>query len=389
MSEKRKSKRFYWLKLPKGFFKRHDIRIIESLENGKDYLLFYLKLLTESISHEGELRFSDTIPYNANMLATITNTNVDVVKSAIKLFKELNLLEIWDDETLFLVETSKLLGSESEWAVRKRKYNARKNLEVKSDELPSKYPYKLSNITVLSHEQIAFNNGITRFIDEKRYGGNGKIVLARSNGKCEICKVEASKEDTLIIHHNNGYSNELDDLLVLCKSCHGDLHSRTISYSSPTQFLQEKEIELELDKDIDIKKEKEIKRKKEITPIETTENNEIVDNNSNKNNVIKEIVSYLNYVSGKNYRPNTEKTQRHIKARLNEGFALDDFKKVIDIKVAEWKDTEMELYIRPETLFGNKFESYLQQKIIPNRKEYKENKQDQLNEKLQNFMKEE
>ena len=47
----------------------------------------------------------------------------------------------------------------------------------------------------------------------------------------------------------------------------------------------------------------------------------------------------------------------------------------------------MELYIRPETLFGNKFESYLQQKIIPNRKEQQENKQNQLNEKLQNFMK--
>ena len=61
-------KRYYWLKLPKDFFKRHDVRIIEAMPNGKDYILFYLKLLCESIDHEGNLRFSDQIPYNEEML---------------------------------------------------------------------------------------------------------------------------------------------------------------------------------------------------------------------------------------------------------------------------------------------------------------------------------
>ena len=83
-------KKFYWLKLQNDFFKRHDIRIIEDMKNGKDYILFYLKLLVESISHEGELRFSQSIPYNEEMLASITNTNIDIVRSAIKLFTELN-----------------------------------------------------------------------------------------------------------------------------------------------------------------------------------------------------------------------------------------------------------------------------------------------------------
>ena len=79
------SKKFYWLKLKRDFFKRHDIRIIEEMPNGKDYVLFYLKLLLESIDHEGSLRFSDTIPYNEQMLAVITNTNIDIVKAAMKL----------------------------------------------------------------------------------------------------------------------------------------------------------------------------------------------------------------------------------------------------------------------------------------------------------------
>ena len=82
-------KKYYWLKLQKDFFKRHDIRIIESMPNGKDYIIFYLKLLTESISHDGQLRFSEVIPYETSMLAVITNTNVDIVKTAISVFENL------------------------------------------------------------------------------------------------------------------------------------------------------------------------------------------------------------------------------------------------------------------------------------------------------------
>ena len=54
--------KYYWLKLKRDFFKRHDIRIIEAMPNGKDYILFYLKLLCESVDHEGNLRFSEQIP---------------------------------------------------------------------------------------------------------------------------------------------------------------------------------------------------------------------------------------------------------------------------------------------------------------------------------------
>ena len=82
-------KKYYWLKLKRDFFKRHDVRIIEQMPNGKDYILFYLKMLLESIDHEGALRFSETIPYNEQMLSVITDTNVDVVKSAMAVFVEL------------------------------------------------------------------------------------------------------------------------------------------------------------------------------------------------------------------------------------------------------------------------------------------------------------
>lgn len=74
----------------------------------------------------------------------------------------------------------------------------------------------------------------------------------------------------------------------------------------------------------------------------------------------QEILDYLNSKIGTSYRASSKATQRLIKARVNEGFKVDDFKKVIDIKVAAWKnDPKMSQYLRPATLFGTKFESYL------------------------------
>lgn len=114
------NKRFYWLKLDKDFFKRHDIVIIESMPNGKDYILFYLKLLCESTSHEGYLRFSPTIPYNEEMLATLTRTNVDIVRSAIKIFTELNMMAVLDDGTLYIEQVQKMIGSATGQTLRKQ-----------------------------------------------------------------------------------------------------------------------------------------------------------------------------------------------------------------------------------------------------------------------------
>ena len=132
------TKKFYWLKLKRDFFKRHDIRIIEEMPNGKDYVLFYLKLLLESIDHEGSLRFSDTIPYNEQMLSVITNTNIDIVRSAMKLFIELRLIEIFDDQTIFMGEIEKMIGSESESAKRVREHRERKSLQCNADVTPVK-----------------------------------------------------------------------------------------------------------------------------------------------------------------------------------------------------------------------------------------------------------
>lgn len=74
----------------------------------------------------------------------------------------------------------------------------------------------------------------------------------------------------------------------------------------------------------------------------------------------KEIISYLNQQAGTSYRASSKATQRFVHARLKENYTVDDCKKVIDIKVANWKDDpKMRKYLRPQTLFSNKFEGYL------------------------------
>lgn len=104
------------------------------------------------------------------------------------------------------------------------------------------------------------------------------------------------------------------------------------------------------------------------TPIvENDQDNNTIYNNTINNtiniNIYSEIIEYLNSKANTKYRVNNKKTRASINARITEGFNVEDFKKVIDIKTAEWLNTNMQQYLRPETLFGTKFEGYLNQKV--------------------------
>lgn len=81
------------------------------------------------------------------------------------------------------------------------------------------------------------------------------------------------------------------------------------------------------------------------------------------NNIYCLVISHLNDRAGTHYRATSKKTKSCIHARIAEGFEVDDFKTVIDKKCADWIGTDYEQYLRPETLFGTKFESYLNAKI--------------------------
>ena len=188
-------KKYYWLKLKRDFFKRHDIRIIESMPNGKDYILFYLKLLCESVDHEGSLRFSESIPYSEEMLSTITDTNIDIVRSAIKVFTELNMMEIMDDGTLFMTEVEKMIGSaaDNDNANRQRRFREKqKQLALqeryegvtKNNESKSKNKSKSIEIEKDINNKHPNVEEVQAYITEKGYHFSAEEFVAfyESNG---------------------------------------------------------------------------------------------------------------------------------------------------------------------------------------------------------------
>ena len=110
-----------------------------------------------------------------------------------------------------------------------------------------------------------------------------------------------------------------------------------------------------------------------------TTNNNTINNNTINNNTksmsgnptrvpYKEIIDYLNEKTGRNYQHKAKVNQKAIKARMNEGYTLEDFKTVIDKKTDEWNnDAKMKEFLRPETLFSEKFDRYLNEEVKSNK----------------------
>lgn len=221
-------KRFYWLKLRRDFFKRHDVSIIEDMDNGKDYLIFYLKLLCESIDHDGNLRFSNEIPYTDKMLASVTKTNVDIVRSALKIFTELDMIEVREDKTIYMTELPKMLGSEAASTIRSRECRDRQKELLPA--IPSVPKSNAERQAKFRAKKVCENNPHVPYIEDyannKRYGGNYYICFKRDKCQCSIC----GSTDNLCIHHIDGYfedkpeNNNKNKLITLCRKCHRQVH---------------------------------------------------------------------------------------------------------------------------------------------------------------------
>lgn len=201
--------KFYWLKLKKDFFKRHDIKIVKSMPNGKDYILFYMQLLLESIDHEGALRFSETIPYDENMLSTITDTNIDIVRSAMKIFTQLGMIEVLDDQTIYMCEVSKMIGSETAAAGRKRAQRERDaaRLAAGNDAETLRLTSNCDNVTTMSqnsHIEIEKEKEKELDIEKKSIKEMPPVTLDERRRIFEEARREAAEKNKNIGGFNNG-----------------------------------------------------------------------------------------------------------------------------------------------------------------------------------------
>lgn len=106
-----------------------------------------------------------------------------------------------------------------------------------------------------------------------------------------------------------------------------------------------------------------------VLELEKVQTNKIDINDTDNNNIksiCQEVITYLNQVTNKNFNKNTASHHKYIKARLKEGYELKDFKHVVNVMAATWMGTDYERYLQPQTLFGNKFDSYLNRSIPKN-----------------------
>lgn len=124
------NKRYYWLKLNENFFEDDTIQWLEEQENGKDYVIFYLKLCLKSLEDEGKLiRYvgERLIPYEVKALSKLTGTSPDTVAVAMKTFLEIGLIEQLDTGEIYMKQIDEMIGSETDSAKRVRKHRAIKN----------------------------------------------------------------------------------------------------------------------------------------------------------------------------------------------------------------------------------------------------------------------
>lgn len=116
------NKKYYYLKLKDNFFDSDEMKILESQNNGIEYQNLYLKLCLLSVKNEGKLAFKDTLPYDLNMISTITRIGIDTVKTGIEMLSSLKLIEIIDDGIMYMSDIQALIGHGSTEAERKAAY---------------------------------------------------------------------------------------------------------------------------------------------------------------------------------------------------------------------------------------------------------------------------
>ncbi|HEM5162400.1 TPA: phage replisome organizer N-terminal domain-containing protein [Streptococcus suis] len=262
------NKKYYYLKLKDNFFESDEAIILESMPDGYIYSNILLKLYLRSLKNNGLLMFNDLIPYNAQMLATITRHHVGVIEKAIQIFQQLRLIEILDNGAIYMTNIQNFVGQSSTNADRMRE----------------------------SRRQIQ--------------------MLNKCAPEIEIEK-EIEKDIKLDIDINKEIHSELNNSA-----------EQSSAYVFPNWLNQSSIDEL-----------------KKVSP---------------KNYPIYIPIQYLNQETGHAYKFIATHT-KFIQARYKDGYTLEDFKKVIDTKVAQWKNnSQMAQYLRPKTLFSpSNFDSYL------------------------------
>ena len=139
------NKKYYYLRLKDNFFDSDELKILESIKDGYLYSNILLKLYLRSLKNDGKLVVNDRIPYNAEMLASVTGHQIGTVKQALSIFKDLGLIDVLENGAIYMLDIQNFIGRGSSEADRKREYRQRieadrTNVQTKVREISEKSP---------------------------------------------------------------------------------------------------------------------------------------------------------------------------------------------------------------------------------------------------------
>lgn len=193
------NKKYYYIRLKDNFFDSNEIVLLESMQDGYLYSNILLKLYLRSLSNDGKLMFNDRIPYNPQMLATITRHSVGTVEKALQIFQEMGLIEILDNGAIYMLDIQNFIGESSTEADRKRTYRAKLDRDrTKVGQMSLKCPDKSTpEIELELRDRV-------KDIDNKEKNSIKKKVLAHTTKNLLSLQLKKSghtvrKERTLLM----------------------------------------------------------------------------------------------------------------------------------------------------------------------------------------------
>ena len=199
--------RFFWLKLKKDFFKRHDLLNLRSMENGLTYEAIFIHLMTEAIDHDGYLRYSEKKAYTARTLAPLASTDENTMKDALEAFEDLELIETLKDGTIYVPLSMANMGFEVDNANanRQRRYRERHANVTNNNACVTENNADVTHDVINRNESIEYRVKSIEYRDKKEEIDNDKSLSLSSRAR-EIPK----KDDVIKFAHDHKLNRVID-----------------------------------------------------------------------------------------------------------------------------------------------------------------------------------
>ncbi|MCT4388329.1 DnaD domain protein [Leuconostoc pseudomesenteroides] len=202
------NKKYYYIRLKENFFDSDEIKLLESIPNdGYKFSNILLKMYLKSLKYEGRLMFNERIPFNAEMLATVTGHSLGDVTRAIDMFKKFGLIEVLETGEIYMLDIQSFIGKTSTEADRIKAY--RKNVEHQKQASVQMYDKSTPEIELEIEKEIDIETDIKKELtayqkilavyEKNGFGLVSPIVSEKINDELKDFASESNEDEAVSI----------------------------------------------------------------------------------------------------------------------------------------------------------------------------------------------